>query len=138
MDIARKKILVVDDNEDMRTLLGIALENMGVEHVMLAEDVPQALDLIERAVVEDLDGDGPVDLILCDWNMPGMNGLDFLHYLREHGYEMPFIMITGRGGGLESIHEARAASATSFIQKPCSAARLEVEVRMAMKRRVAA
>lgn len=127
MDIAQKKVLVVEDSEDMRAILHSELRDMGVGIVLEARDGHDAWDKLHEQ-------DQHVDLVLCDWNMPVMTGIELLRNLRDEGSDVPFIMITGRGGGLDSFHEARYASATSFIQKPCSPARLEVEVRMAMQR----
>ena len=117
------RVMVIDDSAEMRAVLCEMLENMGINAIT---ESPNGTD----AMITLFGPDTPIDIVVCDWNMPRMSGLDLLKHVRGAGYDTPFIMLTGRGGGLESINDARNNGATAFIQKPCSAARLEIELRM--------
>jgi DNA-binding NtrC family response regulator len=81
-----KKILIVDDEEEIRTLFSRVLSRAGYE-ILLAEDAQQALLVLrERAV----------DLVLLDLHMPGLvDGEDMLVYLRDQGEEVPIVVVSG-------------------------------------------
>ncbi|MCB1556622.1 MAG: response regulator [Alphaproteobacteria bacterium] len=125
------RVLLVEDNDDTRQILRHMLENMGIMNIHEERDGLGALTFLNTSIKK-------TDLILCDWSLPGMEGLSLLQRLREEGSTIPFIIITGRGGGLGSIAEARHSGVTSFIQKPCSPVRLEVEIRLVMQKQMAA
>ncbi len=81
-----KKILVVDDEEDIRSLFSRVLTGAGYD-ILLAEDAQQAL-LVLR--------DHAVDLVLLDLHMPGLvDGEDMLVYLRDQGEEVPIVVVSG-------------------------------------------
>jgi CheY-like chemotaxis protein len=105
-----RRILVVEDEADIRELLvellGTGLENVVVE---AREDGSSAL----RAVAAN-----PPDLVITDFKMPGMNGLDFLAHLRLQQPNVPAILITAFPDldiAVRAINEARVQS---FLQKP--------------------
>ncbi len=75
-----------------------------------------------------------VDLVLCDWNMPGMSGLDFLRQVRSVGLEIPFLMVTGRADK-ESVIEAKDAGVSAYIAKPFSQTQLEAKLRILVARK---
>lgn len=84
-----KKILVVDDEPDIRTLLLIALRNKGYE-VVTADDGDCALEIIDSANRSQT----PFDVVILDWAMPRMGGLEVALKIREthssnHGDERP-------------------------------------------------
>jgi two-component system chemotaxis response regulator CheY len=74
-----------------------------------------------------------IDLVLCDWNMPGRSGLELLQQVRSVGLEVPFVMVTGRADK-ESVIAAKDAGVTAYISKPFSAAQLEAKMRAAVAR----
>ena len=81
-----KKILVVDDEEDIRSLLERVLTGAGY-HILLAEDAQQALLILREH---------GVDLILLDLHMPGLvDGEDMLVYLRDQGEDVPIVVVSG-------------------------------------------
>lgn len=102
------KILIVDDSAVMRNMIKRALKKGEVEAETLeAGDGKEALDQIPN---------NP-DLVLCDWNMPNMNGLEFLRALRESGNEVPVLMVTTETHFAKK-REATDAGANGFIAKP--------------------
>ena len=82
-----KKILVVDDEDNIRLLYQEELRDAGYE-VVLAEDAEEALKKIEE---------DPPDLITLDVKMPGMSGIDFLKKLKETQNDIPVILCSAYG-----------------------------------------
>lgn len=115
MSEAAKSILVVDDNEDIRSLLSIVLEKEGFL-VFLAANGTEALEIRAK---------NHLDLILLDIMMPGMSGLEVLKTIREDkkNNEIPIIMITAKST-IADIDEAVELGATSYIIKPFRPANL--------------
>jgi two-component system chemotaxis response regulator CheY len=107
------KILVTDDSRAMRMIVVRTLRQAGFagHHILEAEDGKQGL---ATAVKES------VDLILCDWNMPEMSGIEFLRALRASGSNTPFCFVTSEGSE-ELREQATAAGAVGLIAKPFTA-----------------
>jgi len=106
------RILVVDDFLTMRRMLQGNLRQLGFKNIELAVDGIEALEVLEE---------GDIDLILCDWSMPNMNGLDLLKVVRndEELKNIPFIMITAEGRK-RSVLEAIENGVTNYVMKPFS------------------
>ncbi len=102
------KVLVVDDDRLIRTMLVDALDAIGVTNVSEAVDGKEAMLLTDF---------GEFDLILLDWVMPGMSGLDVLRELRAKGSDVPVILITAQDGR-NQVLEAIAAGASDYLVKP--------------------
>lgn len=103
------KALVVDDSMvSRRILFGILQHSCDIEDVEQVSDGEEALELIKE---EDF------DLILLDWNMPNMQGIDVLREIRAMGMKTPVIMVTGESDK-EHVVEAYEAGATNYIIKP--------------------
>ncbi len=107
-------ILVVEDDEQLQTLLSKALSQNGYE-VKVARDGYEGLEQVER--------DAPW-LVLTDLNLPGKGGMEFLREVRTQGYHMPVVVMTAYGG-VETAVEALKYGATDFLQKPFPLDRLE-------------
>jgi two-component system chemotaxis response regulator CheY len=104
------QILVVDDSRMMRNMVIRAVKQAGYEDAEILEacDGVEALEVIAAS--------GP-DVVLCDWNMPRLNGIDVLKELRAAGDQRPFIFVTSEGApGIEDT--AREAGAHGLIVKP--------------------
>lgn len=102
------KILIVDDSAVMRNMIKRALSKGAVDaDIMEAEDGQQALEQVPESP----------DLILCDWNMPNMDGLEFVRALRAQGNETPVLMITTETHFAKK-REATDAGASGFLAKP--------------------
>jgi two-component system chemotaxis response regulator CheY len=104
-----KKALVVDDSSFIRKIARQILDGMGFE-VSEAKDGAQALEECEKVLP---------DLILLDWNMPVMSGLEFLHKLRKmpRGGE-PQVVFCTTENTRDKIMTALEAGATEYIMKP--------------------
>jgi len=84
------KILLVDDSFKSLNLIRNLLKDLGVTQVFTAKNGMEALDLMGI-----MDGPDGIDVMLCDWNMPRMTGLEVLKQVRSCDTSMPFLMITG-------------------------------------------
>ena len=121
------KVLVVEDQKEARSMLRNMLHEMGVTQVFESADGREGLNFMDAAF-------DFVDIVLCDWNMPNMSGVEFLRQLRSVDPDMPFLMITGRSD-IDSVTEAKASGVTAYIRKPFSAAQLEAKLRVLCHRR---
>lgn len=106
------KILVADDSRAMRMIVVRTLRQAGFagHDIVEAENGKEALALAQ----------GGVDLVLSDWNMPEMTGIEFLRALRGNGNGVPFCFVTSEGSE-EMREQATAAGAVGLISKPFTA-----------------
>ena len=118
-------VLVVDDFSTMRRILKKALQTIGYNNFIEAED---GKDAIEKLKHDD------VGLIFCDWNMPNMTGLDFLKHVRSDNKlkDIPFIMVTAEGQKANVI-AAVDAGVTNYIIKPFSADTVKEKLNKVLK-----
>lgn len=124
-NMADLKVLIVEDQEDERAIMRSTLLELGVKNIYDAHDGQQAITFMET-------GSSLVNLVVCDWNLPKMSGLELLKALREHGSHVPFMMVTGRGD-VDSVSEAKLSGVSGYVRKPFSAKQLEAKMRAAMK-----
>lgn len=75
------------------------------------------------ALLGTYDDEDFVDIILCDWNMPQLTGMELLRQIRTCDPDMPFIMLTGLAD-FEAVTEAKSCGVTGYIKKPFSADQL--------------
>lgn len=104
------KILVADDSKAMRMIVVRTLRQAGYtgHDILEAEDGAVALEIV---------GSQSPDLVLSDWNMPNMNGIELLQALRGAGSTVPFCFVTSEGS-LATREQAAAAGALGLISKP--------------------
>lgn len=102
--------LVVDDSVIMRRLIKRTLRDLGVKHIVEAGSTHMAWKALD---------DGGVDFILCDWNMPGETGIDFLGRVRQNpAYcAMPFLMVSAESK-TENIMLAIQNGVSNYLTKP--------------------
>jgi two-component system chemotaxis response regulator CheY len=107
------KVLIVDDQNSVRQMTRMTLEEIGIRHIHEAEDGRKALDTASLQ---------PIDLIISDYNMPEMDGLGLLRAVRGHPTvrKVPFILLTGRGDR-ELVVKAAQAGANNYVIKPFTA-----------------
>jgi CheY-like chemotaxis protein len=110
----KKRILVVDDQESMRSLLKDMLEVIGYE-IMLADGGEEALRLMQG---------NQFDLVLTDLNMPGMDGTALLRVIKADYADMPVVVITGYGT-YHTEKRVMKEGANGYISKPCTLAKIE-------------
>ncbi len=115
-DFADYRILVVDDEPIIVEMVAGLLRDIGVTTIYKANNGVEALDHFAESV-------NVIDLVICDWMMPEMDGLEFLHHLRAKHLKIPFIMLTSR---TESGHilAAKDEGVTAYLAKPFKAAEL--------------
>jgi len=111
------KILVVDDFPTMRRIIRNLLKDLGFENVDEAEDGVMAFDKLQAS---------SFDLVVSDWNMPNMDGLELLKKIRADDTlsSMPVLMVTAEAKK-ENIIAAAQAGASGYVVKPFTAATLE-------------
>jgi two-component system, chemotaxis family, chemotaxis protein CheY len=115
-----KHVLVVDDYNTMRRILRNLLSQIGFSNVEEAEDGSTGLrKLRERSF----------GLVISDWNMAPMSGLEFLKEVRSDGAlkDMPFIMITAESK-TENVVAAKEAGVSNYIVKPFNADTLKKKI----------
>lgn len=120
--LSNLRVLIVDDQPESRMALKVILDDLGVGDVFEADDGRTGAMFLKKS------GCG-VDLILCDWNMPVMSGMEFFHYVRNQGNITPFMMITGRGDH-NSVMEARSTGVNGYIRKPFAPQQIEAKLRI--------
>jgi DNA-binding NtrC family response regulator len=114
-------ILYVDDEPAIGMLLEDTLERAG-HRPLGARSVSEAVQVLAR---------GGVDLIISDYRMPGLTGLEFLSLLARDGYDVPLIMLTGYAS-IEHAVAAIKAGAIDYITKPVDPQQLELAVEQAL------
>ncbi len=104
------KILIVDDFATMRRILKNILKKIGFTHIIEAEDGNNALKVLEKE---------KVDLVISDWNMPKMSGIEFLKAVRSNTAfkDLPFLMVTAEAQK-QNIIEAVQAGVSNYVVKP--------------------
>jgi two-component system chemotaxis response regulator CheY len=111
------RILLVDDQGMSRVLVRMELTRLGFQKIEEAEEGRTALTMLEYALEEGK----PFSIIICDWNMPDMNGLELLKQIRNDFIlsTLPFIMLTAEAE-MESVMKVMQAGATDYLVKPIS------------------
>jgi len=125
--MSKVSVLVVDDATFIRDLVKKGLrDNFPGVQIEEAINGRKAQQMLSRQVV---------DLILCDWEMPEMSGLELLTWCREQDNlkTMPFIMVTSRGDK-ENVVQAIQAGVSDYIGKPFSNEQLVTKVKKALQR----
>ncbi len=115
-------VLLIDDSGVMRKLVSRALRQAGLDIAGTVEagNGQEGLDALAS---------GAFDVVLCDWNMPVMDGLTFVKQARTK-YPVPIVMLTTESGA-DKVNEAIEAGATAYITKPFTPEKLEERIRVA-------
>jgi two-component system chemotaxis response regulator CheY len=115
-----KSVLIVDDSKTMRKIITKTLRqiNADIDSIAEAEDGQTALDHLKQE---------KPSLILCDVNMPNVDGIEFLKQISSDGIlnSVPVIMITTEGGSDDVVQQVRDLGASGTLGKPFSAEKLE-------------
>ncbi len=113
-------VLVIDDSKTTREMIRSMLHEIGIKHTFQANSGEQALGPKREALYL-------ADIVICDWNLPGMSGLDVLKHVRSLSAVKAFLMVTGRCD-IASIVAARDAGVSGYISKPFSITRLKTQL----------
>jgi len=108
------KVLVVDDFPTMRRIIKNLLKQIGFENIDEVEDGVQALNKLKS---------GNYGLVVSDWNMPNMEGIDLLRNIRQEAEPLkniPFLMVTAEAEK-EKVIEAIKSGVDNYIVKPFTA-----------------
>jgi len=107
------KVLIVDDFATMRRIVRNILKQIGFKNIVEADDGKSALKELKK---------GKIDLILCDWNMPEMPGIDLLKVVRSDDElkDIHFVMVTAEAQK-DNIIEAVKAGVSNYVIKPFTA-----------------
>ncbi|WP_198414561.1 response regulator [Chromobacterium phragmitis] len=130
VDLARLRIMIVDDQTLVRTLISQALQSMGIkqEHIFQAADGTAAMRLLDIRMV---------DIVLCDVQMQPMNGMDLLKELRcghtANVSNLPFVFLSGHADRTNVVL-ASQLHADGFVVKPPKPADVEKAIQVAMSR----
>ena len=104
------RALIIDDSKAMRSILSRMLKGLQFEIVEAANG---------REAMERLRALGKVDLALVDWNMPEMNGFEFVRAVRsEQAYDGVLLMMVTTETDMENVVRALAAGANEYVMKP--------------------
>ena len=107
------RVLVVEDSFQTIALIRTMLSDFGITQIYTAKDGKEALDFLGTC-------DELIDVVMCDWNMPRMSGLEVLRQVRTVDPDMPFLMVTGAADP-DSVLAAKSNGVTAYIAKPFSA-----------------
>ena len=115
------KLLVVDDSSVMRKVIKVAADMLEME-MEEAEDGAEALEKLSQSY-------GEIDLVLLDWNMPGMNGYDALIEIKNNDKykDIPVMMVTTEGQQSNIIAAVRAG-ADNYLVKPFTVEELGAKI----------
>ena len=114
------RFLIVDDSSTMRRIIINTLTKLGYQSFLEAGNGKEGLDRL---------GAGPVDMVITDWNMPEMNGIDFVRHLRsrEDGRAVPVLMVTTNAANSD-VSEALRAGVNNFVVTPFTADTLKEKI----------
>ena len=122
VEVSDLKILAVEDHPQTLKLLQSMLAEIGIRQVFTAQTGREALDFLGDC--EEL-----VDVILCDWNLPEMNGCEVLRQVRSANRDIPFLMVTATSDP-KSVLQAKSHGVTGYLVKPFSKADLKKKIRL--------
>ena len=121
------KVLLVEDADGMRGLVCSMLKSMGVTDVIQSKHGGEAWDILRKK---------PVDLLLTDWNMPIVNGIDLIQKIRREPTldSLSVLMFTGRNTK-EDVVTALKAGVDSYIAKPFTPQQLQERIKTILGQR---
>lgn len=120
---AETSVLVIDDVSSTRALLIDMLRDLGFTRCVEATDGAQALEVLKTQ---------RVDLILCDYLMEGMSGIEFLTSLKKGEETAPPVLLVSALGDVSSVETAIKVGACDYLVKPVSFRKLRRKVESAL------
>jgi two-component system chemotaxis response regulator CheY len=119
-NFAELRVLVIEDDEAIRQMLCRMLQRLKITQLVEAENGEAGLERLHEAAAG-------FDLVICDWNMPRLNGLEFMARARQHQAGLKILMVSGRND-LQSIVDAKRSGVTGYIVKPFSQHELKSKI----------
>lgn len=125
------RILVIDDMASIRDLVKNQLRVMNFTEILEAEDGLEGWSIIENQYAQA----NPIELVISDWNMPKMKGLELLKKVRSNPtfVQLPFILLTSEAER-EQVTEAVMAGVSQYIVKPFSGKVFEEKLKTAYQK----
>lgn len=122
------RILVIDDMPSIRELIKNTLKAMGYKNIQEAGDGEEGLQMLLRSNVPRTS----IQLVISDWNMPKMNGLELLKQVRstQEWINLPFVLLTSESER-DQVTEAVLGGVSQYIVKPFSAKIFETKLKAA-------
>ena len=120
MALDNLRVMLVEDEQNTRATIRAMLAEMGINQVFEAKDGQSAKDLIDIDFTM-------IDMVISDWNMPNLTGIDLLKYMKSKGVNVPVLMVTGRNDSA-SVIEAKENKVSGYIRKPFSMKELEKKI----------
>ena len=119
------KILIIDDFATMRRIMKNILKQLGFKNLVEADDGTTALNILESQ---------KIDLIISDWNMPKMTGLELLKKVRASTEykKTPFLMVTAEAQK-QNVIEAVQAGVSNYVVKPFTAEAISDKLKKILK-----
>jgi len=114
------KVLLVDDSQIMRRIMISALKKVGAEEILEAANGKEAVSTVA--------GDSGINLVLMDWNMPEMTGIEALKKIRADGSQVPIIMVTTESEK-DKVLEAIKSGANDYLAKPFGPKEIESKLK---------
>jgi len=115
------KFLIVDDSSTMRRIIKNSLKRIGFEEILEASNGKEGLEIYKDA-----------DIVLTDWNMPEMDGLEFVKQVRKQDTTIPILMVT-TNAAKDDIVEALKNGVNNYIVKPFTPETLKEKVESVLK-----
>ena len=128
VDFSELRVLLVEDSEFALNLEKQALRELGFQAVVVARDGQEAYDTLEQFET--------INLIVSDWNMPNLDGLELLKVARRRWPGIPFVLLTVNDS-LEHLAEARKNGVDAYVIKPFSLEGLRDKIISAIRKRLA-
>lgn len=126
IDLKSLSVLAVDDDTFMLDVILLALGGLGITNVTTASNGEEALKFFDGLL-------GKVDVLLCDLNMPGMDGVELLRHIAERGYSGGVVVVSGEDkrvlGAVESLAQANHLRILGTLEKPVSRQAMEEVLR---------
>ena len=124
--ISKLNVLIVDDDLLIRNLIASILNEIGITKISLAANGLVALERIEQP-------NSSFDLIICDWMMPQMDGLEFLKQLRAISYKTCFVMLTAKKEKSDVL-DAKEEGVDAYIAKPFTPLQLHNKIKALVRK----
>lgn len=124
---AELNVLIVDDEKTVQDLVKSVLSSMGINKIEVASDGRSALQVINRKK----QSDQTINVIICDWDMPVLDGIGFLEEYRKTDDKAVIIMVTARNS-TSDFNTAKQKGADYFFMKPLEANMLKIRLGAAL------
>ena len=121
------EVLVCDDDTVILRIMEHILSELGIGRVQSTSNPKIALQLLKEPVAK------PFDILVCDWKMPEMSGIELLRRVRALGMSTQFVMLTGNATP-EAVSEAVELGVDAYIAKPFTAEQVQQKITTVAKR----